>query len=184
MSTLDEYKQAIQANQTSNAHLYSNPKSDFESAMIRLTDTSPELEDFENYLRQRRKGSNGKYIKLGDPLMNENGINSILAIMDSLANKHSIMGYSDRKDIDRHIDFLADNLAKILMINRHSYNITSTTRNIIFQKCIVLGYQILQRGLNEGDRRFWKGSVQEIKTTVDNHQPKGGLFSSINPFKR
>jgi hypothetical protein len=34
----------------------------------------------------------------------------------------------------------------------------------------------LNRAFNEGDRRFWKGSQQEIKQIVETQQKKKGMF--------
>jgi len=42
----------------------------------------------------------------------------------------------------------------------------------------------MKRSSEEGERRFWKGSVQEVHTRVENQAKKGGgLLGFINPWK-
>ena len=70
------------------------------------------------------------------------------------------------------------------MLNKKNYGINETTRSIIYHKAIVICDRILMRGLKGGDRSFWKGSVHEVKTTVDSSNKNKSLLSSINPFAK
>ena len=68
-------------------------------------------------------------------------------------------------------------LAKDLMVNRYEYEIDSpSARDRIFFTALTTAFITMKRAFEEGDRRFWKGSVQEVKTTVDSPQRKKGLF--------
>jgi hypothetical protein len=67
-----------------------------------------------------------------------------------------------------------------MMINRLNYGIaTLDTKSLIYHTIITNIYLTLKRPQDEGEKRFLRGSVQEIKTTVDNSSQKKGIFGRM-----
>jgi hypothetical protein len=76
------------------------------------------------------------------------------------------------------MDFLADTIAKDLMLNRYYYEIkNSSARDRIFYEVLATTFVCLRRAHGEGERKFWKGSQQEITTNIGGMQKKQGFLS-------
>jgi hypothetical protein len=94
------------------------------------------------------------------------------------------MSNIEKNDIPVLIEFVADPLIKDLMINMRTYGIENpAVRDKIFYTVLSIIFISLKRAYEEGDRRFWKGSVQEIHSKVEAQKQKGGLLSMLNPWK-
>ena len=158
---------------------YANPMSNYGSSILMLTSPKNSLYELELTYRGLRENKDGDFIKVGKPLMNEEGVNSVLGIAQSIINQVTILGNLNKTDIPSLMELLSDTLARDLMINKLRYEITdSTARDKIYFSTLSSAYITMKRAFEEGDRRFWKGSQQEIRTVVDNpNSKKGGLFS-------
>lgn len=161
---------------------YNTPLNQYGGSIVLLTNPENELFKLELTFRSAKQTDDGKIIQIGEPLMNEKGINSIIGIVQSIVSQVTIMSNLNRKEIDALRDFLADTLAKDLMINAKYYEIKSATaRDKIFHNAISMSYITMKRAYEEGDKRFWKGSVQEIHQTNDSNRGNG-IFSAFNPW--
>jgi hypothetical protein len=165
---------------------YANPMQHYGTAITTLTDPRRDLDKLELFLKGKKEGRNGETIFVSDPLMNDQGINSILGTVQSIASQTTVMGNMDKHEIPTMMDFLADTLAKDLMMNRVKYGITNATaRDSIYFAALSTAFSVMKRAFEEGDRRFWKGSQQDIRTTVvTDGNKKGGLFSRLNPWNK
>ena len=96
------------------------------------------------------------------------------------------MSNLNKDEIPMLMGFLGDTLARDLMINRVPYGIrTFASRDKIFFTALTTSFITMKRAYEEGDKRFWKGSVQEIQTTVSGGQKqKGGFWSALNPWSK
>ena len=112
--------------------------------------------------------------------MNEAGISSVMGQVQAILNQTTIMSNFDKKEeIWLLIDFLADTLAKDLMINRVNYNINSAaSRSKIYFIAISSTYICMKRAFMQGERGFWKGTEQNIRQIIDNQNSSGGGFFS------
>ena len=163
---------------------YQSPMHQYGSAIILLTNPENELHRMELTFRGMKLDDEGTAKQIGIALMNDNGVSSVIGTIQSLVNQISIMSNLDKKNISNLIDYIGDTLAKDLMINRISYGIVSVTaRDKIYQTALSTSFITLKRAFEEGDKRFWKGSVQEIRTSNDN-QKSGGFLSSLNPWRK
>jgi len=155
---------------------YSSPMHNYGGSILMLTNPDNEIYKLELSMRGERVNKDGEAIKVGQPLMNEQGINSIIAQVQALVNQVTIMSNLDDNDIPILMDFLGDSLAKDLMLNRVNYEMTdAAARDKIFFEALSTTFVCLRRAYKEGDKRFWKGSQQEITTRVENGQKKGLL---------
>ena len=162
---------------------YSSPMHNFGSSIITLTNPESSLYKMELTLRSMILDSEGTPTKVGDPLLNEIGINSVIGIVQSIVSQVAIMSNFSKDDVPVVLDYLADTLARDLMISRRVYDIVSpTVRDKIFFTVLMSAFVVLKRGLDEGDRRFWKGSQQEIVSRVESsggNQGKGWLGKAL-----
>lgn len=160
------------------------PMYNFGSSILYLTNPDSELFKMELTLRGQRTDKDGNVKNIGGPLLNEEGINSVIGMVQTIVNQCTVMSNLKKTEIPMLIDFLADTLAKDLMINRKKYEMSYASRNKIFFAVITSAFITMNRALEEGEKRFWKGSVQEIKSTVESSMPNRGIMSRINPWGR
>lgn len=163
---------------------YSSPMDRFGSSILLLTNPANELYKLELTLRSKKETQEGNVVEIGPPLLNDKGISSILGICQSLINQVTIMSNLTKTEVSGLMDFLGDTLARDLMMNKEDYGIESnTTRDRIYFSVLSSAFITLKRAYEEGDKRFWKGSVHEIQTRVDRGE-KAGILSRLNPFSK
>lgn len=159
---------------------YMSPMQQYGSSIILMTNPESELQKMELTLRSMRLDSEGNPVAAGEPLMNDKGVSSILGTVQSIVNQVTIMSNLDNDEIESLMMFLADTLVRDLMVNRVTYKIKSfAAREKIFFTCMSSAFITMKRAFEEGDKRFWKGSVQEIRSTTESEPRKGGIFSNI-----
>lgn len=164
---------------------FTNPRNMYGSAITTMTNPESELHKMELTFRNARIDSNDNIIEGDQPLMNEYGINSIIGIVQSVVNQVTIMSNVTKAEIEPIMEFLSDTLARDLMINRVEYKInTLAARDKIFFTALTTSFLTLKRAFEEGDKRFWKGSVQEYRTSVDNGGNNKGILSKLNPWSK
>jgi hypothetical protein len=159
---------------------YASPMYNYGSSILLLTNPQNELHKLELTFRALQEDDDGNVKNMGDPLMNEKGISSVLGQAQALINQDTVMSNLDKMDIPLLMDFLGDTLAKDLMMNRINYEIkTAGARDKIFFETLALTYITLRRAYLEGDKRFWKGSQQEITTRVEGNTQKGSMLGKL-----
>lgn len=157
-----------------------SPMYNYGSAIMSMTRTDDVLYQVEMMLRNQREDAQGNVIPYGEPLLNEQGINSVLGFIQALANQLTVMSNIDKGDIPILIEFVADPLIRDLMINMRAYEIKNeAVRDKIFYTVLSIIFVSLKRALEEGDRRFWKGSVQEIHSKVEAQKQRSGLLGML-----
>ena len=155
---------------------YQSPMHNFGSSIILLTNPESELYKMELVWRSMYADKNGEVKKIGEPLMNDLGINSVLGQIQSIISQVTVMSNLNKNEIPMLIDFLGDTLAKDLMMNRCNYEIhTPAARDKIFFTSLTGAFICMKRAFEEGDKRFWKGSQQEITTRVEGSTQKKGF---------
>lgn len=163
---------------------YNAPMHQYGSSIILMTNPENELYKMELTFRSMKLDGEGNPVSSGEPLMNDYGVSSVIGTVQALVNQVTVMSNLEKNDVPMLMDFIGDTLAKDLMCNRRAYDINSqSARDKIFFTALSTAFVTLKRAYEEGDRRFWKGSQQEITTRVDSIQPKGSFLSKFNPFK-
>jgi len=175
MNTEAEQQQQIPYNLTA-------PSNNYGGSIIYLTNPENELRKLELTLRNAVENEKGEVVIKGEALLNEDGIRSVMGIMQSIVNQVTIMSSLQDWEVVSLTDFLADTLARDLMVNRNTYEITNASARDKIYFCALSTARItLNRGRNESDKKFWKGSTQEITTRIDSEQKRG---FSLFPFGR
>ena len=168
------------------ANYFLNPLQSMGSTVLLLTSPDDNLRRLELCFRNMRENNNGEAIAITDsfgltipPLMSERGVISVLSMVQSILSRVTMLSNLDQKEIMALIDYLADTLARDLMINREAYCISDiSVRDKIYFGTLTQSYICMKRAFEEGDRRFLKGSQQEITTKVQ-QEAQGGMFSRM-----
>jgi len=157
-----------------------SPMNNYAGTIVVMTNPSGELRKLELTLKSMVEDSKGNFRIIGEPLMNELGVNSVLGQVQSIVNRNTIMSNLDNHEVSALMEFVGDTLARDLMMNRETYGIkSSASRDKIYFSSLSSAFVVLKRGFEEGDKRFWKGSQQEITMRNDGMQQKKGLFGRV-----
>jgi uncharacterized protein YkvS len=158
---------------------YQHPINQFSGSIVLLTNPQNELHKLELTLRGLMEDAEGKMVVSGEELLNAKGVASVLGMIQSVVSQITIMSNFKDQDISKLIMLLGDTMNKDLMLNREYYEIkNASSRDKIIMVCMQNAYITLKRGLDEGDRRFWKGSTQEITQRFAGEQSKSKGFLS------
>ena len=156
---------------------YQSPMHNFAGSIILLTNPENELYKLELTLRGLVEAQ-GELIPRGEALLNDEGVRSVLGQAQAIVNRVTVMSNLEARDIEALMDFLADTIAKDLMMNRVFYGVrNASARDRVFFEVLTSCFICMKRASEEGERRFWKGSQQEITTTIGGAQKKPGVLS-------
>ena len=162
---------------------YLSPRDQYGSSIETLTNPENEIERLKLSLMGFEIDKDGNMVKSGEPLMNKRGINSVIKTTQSVVNQVTILSNLDKDEIKKLMEFLSYTLAKDLMVNRVNYGIQSfSERSNIYSNVLTTSFITMKRAETEGlsDKKFWRGSVQELHSTVSsNQQKKGGWLSNL-----
>lgn len=148
-------------------------------SIILLTNPENELYKLELTLRGL-SDVRGQIVKAGEQLLNEEGVRSVLGQAQSVINRITVMSDLEDLEIQNLMDFLADTLAKDIMLNRVKYEIVNpSARDRIYSEVLISCFICMKRANEGGERSFWKGSQQEITTNIGGMPKKQGLLSKF-----
>ena len=171
---------------------YSSPMHNFQGAIVLLTNPNDDLYKLELALRGMTTDKNGNPTQTGEPLMNAEGIQSVLGQVQSLVSQATSMSNLKDPEISKlMVEQLGDAVIQDLMINSKKYGIKNhTARTRILTIVSNTAYITMKRALDEGERRFWKGSQQEVtmRTEGGRQSNSKGMLSGVggllsNTFK-
>ena len=149
-------------------------------SIVLLTNPENDLFKFELFLRGMVLDEQGNPKQVGDPLMNEKGISSLLGLLSTTVSQNTVMSNVDDKGIGILMELNADTVAQLLMMNRRRYEIKDfSIATTIMNAYVNKTYLTLRRPYEEGDRRFWKGSQQEITSTIKSDTQRKGILGLI-----
>lgn len=155
----------------------------YDSNIQTMTNPQFEIRELEMTLKNGYEDEEGKFVPFGKPLMNEAGIKAVIGLTKSIVNRNTHMSSFEKPQIYELIMFNGDALIKLLMMNRKTFEIeNSNMRNIIHAAAINTWFESFNRALDGGERRFWRGSQSDIRTTVVNEAKKQGILARFNPF--
>jgi hypothetical protein len=151
------------------------------SSMLQMTNPEGEMQKMELALRSQVVDKDGNPQQVGEPLLNEIGLSSVIGQVQAIVNQTTIMSNFDKNEIPILVDYLGDTLAKDLMINRVSYNIrTKAARSKIYYIALASAFICLKRAFEQGERGFWGRIQQEIKQYVEGgNSSQGGFFQKL-----
>ena len=112
-----------------------SPANQMGSAITTLTNPSDDLYKIELGLRNCIIDKDGNAKKVGQPLLNEDGVSSVISQAGAILNQITSMSNLGKKEeVVNMLDFLADSLAQDLMMNSRNYGINKKSANPIRTK--------------------------------------------------
>lgn len=171
---------SLHAENNSKATSFTSPMMNYASSIVTLTNPDSEVYKMELAFRGMILDKEGNPKPVAKPLMNEEGIQRIVGIVQSFVAQNSVWSNLDKHDVPNLMEFLYDTIARDLMMNEKKYEVLdSTSRDKIFFTSLSTAFMTLKRAYEEGEKRFWKGSQQEITTRVEGTKANKGILSSI-----
>lgn len=177
---MDQQIQAAQPQIKSNP--YASPMHQYGASIILLTNPENELYRLELTLRNAIADEEGKLQQYGDPLLNDEGIVAVLGMTQTILNQVTIMSNFSKYEIPQLMQFLNDTVARDLMMNRKRYDINDgSARDKIHFSVLTYAFIAMKRAFEQGEKKFWKGSQQDIRTEVvgANSQKRGWLQTAM-----
>ena len=161
---------------------FNSPMATYGSSIMLMTNPDNELYKTELAFRGLAMDDKGQIKQIGSPLMNNEGVNSVIGQIRGTVNQITIMSNLEKTDIEKMILFLGDTIIKDLMINNNVYQCSSiVARDKVHNIALETAFMCMRRAYNNGERGFWKSSQQEITTRVEggNLGKKNNMFSNI-----
>ena len=160
---------------------YLSPMQANQNSILILTNPENELFKLECTLKNVRIDVKGNPIQFNEPLMNELGVGSVLGQVQAIVSQITIMSNFEEKHIMALINFLGDTLARDLMMSQEKYAIkNSYDRDKIYFESLTCAFVTMMRAFEQGEKKFWKGSQQEITTRIEGGKPANkGFFNNV-----
>lgn len=161
---------------------YASPMYNHGSSIILLTNPDNELRELELDFRGLNIDDQGNIKQVTDPLMNEKGIKEVLKCARSIISQVTVFSNLTNTQIMALQDYLGDTLARSLIYSKKYGIKNKEARDTIYFSVLAKSFICMNRATEEGERRFWKGSTQEIITKSE--MPQTGLTSFLGWNKR
>jgi len=162
---------------------FQSPLNNIGGAILTLTNPENDLYKLELTLRGMKLDQDGNPVQTGEPLMNDVGISDIVGLTQSVVSQMTVMNDFKESHINNMMMDFADTLIRDLMWKRKKWGVKEgNDRNRIVFVCRMSAWNIMMRANSGGDRRFWKGTQQDIRTTVVNESQGKSIFSKLNPW--
>ena len=160
---------------------YASPLNMYGSSILQLTNPEHDLYKLELTYRGQVMDNDMNVKDIGRPLMNDEGICAVMGIIQTIVSQVTIMSNLDvKKEIPILMDLLGDTLSKDLMVNCTRYNLSPLDRDKVYSAALISSFICMKRAAETSisDKKFWRGSVQEISTRME--QPRQqGIFSKL-----
>lgn len=139
--------------------------------MITMTDPEEVVRRLEATYRGQVLDENGQYNGRYTQIMNEEGVSKIIGLIRSVVSRVTLMSFVDDHTYQQVMFEVGFALHKILMVNRVSFEINNNSdRELIKTSALTTCQFCILRALEGGERRFWKGTVQEFSYNVPNQE--------------
>jgi len=179
---MEQYEQPPMVQQLQSSP-YQSPMNNYGSSILYLTNPENEVFKLELTLRNQIQDKDGNIKTLGEPLLNDRGIGIIIGIVQPMVNQITIMSSLDtKKEIFPLILATSDTLIKLLATKYKEFDLNPCYRDMVLSSFNNITFICMKRAVSDGlsDKKFWRGSVQEIHQQVNGGKKKGILDRMFN----
>lgn len=132
-----------------------------QAAILEQTNPNHILYDLELKLRGKRIDYKGHIID-GAPIMNELGVNRMMAFMSCIINQNTILSSLEDKEISNIIIRIGDDIIDDLTLNWEDYGITDQImRDFIVNMILIPAFMSLKRAHHRNEKQWIGRSVIE-----------------------
>lgn len=133
-----------------------------QAAVIAQTDPKKSLSQVLEGFRGKIQDEHGSFVKIGKPLMNEEGISIIAGFLTPILNDSTRFGDVPNDSVVAHSQDIIDQITKNLGFHWREYDIANTSVNdIIISDLATIVRWALSRSENGGERRFLSSVILE-----------------------
>lgn len=139
--------------------------------MITMTDPEEVVRRLEATYRGQVADSSGNYTQKYVPIMNEEGTSKIIGLIRAVVSRVTLMSFVDDHTYQQVMFEMGMAMHKILMVSRVTFKLGSDAdRELVKTSALTTCQFCILRALEGGERRFWKGTVQEFSYNVPNQE--------------
>ncbi|MFP4019280.1 MAG: hypothetical protein ACOC44_18435 [Promethearchaeia archaeon] len=142
--------------------------------------------DLMEQLKQRLKGKmwderEGKYKKVGKELVNDEGVGSILSIVNFYINKNTQLSYFIPKEISMIMENFRKDLTDLFKLRHSDFDLDKEDMSLVHGCVSNFVWAALNRARYGGEKEFLQNSEQRV-IRHSGQEEKQGFLSKINPF--
>lgn len=168
------YDEAPVADQASNDITNPSMYSSLDPELIRyILDPDPLLQRLVLKLSRIRFNKETKsFVRVGDPLCNDEGINNLLSLLDVSSDKGVVLSNFQQEDIYRKMRRIGFTIVTEMVLNKERYEIREENMDLIFQMLMETAEAALRRAYKGDALKKLTGTMQ--RTEQVHTQAKGG----------
>lgn len=161
---------------------YMSPQAEQGNLFEKITNPEVILDQMQLSFKNVDVDKEGNLKPLGDPLANDKGINFVIGQSRSAISQTTILSNLPEYTIYNMGRYLSISLLRTLMVSRSDFNIKNfSARSTLYSTAIITSLTCMRRAEPEGlsDKKLIRGGVQEMHSTINAPQKKGGWISSL-----
>jgi len=153
------------------------------SLLSELTNPEQQIYEVELSLKGLGQDSEGKQIRVSEPLLNDEGVANMIRLIRSMVSRVMFVSNLTEEQIGKLTVELGWLISKDLVMNKLKYNVKEKDRSTIVTIILYPSFQSGNAALENGFRRFLKSGI--IETTINTQgqgmgkTSKGGGISSL-----
>lgn len=156
-----------------------NDQQTAQAAILQQTNPSAILYDIELKLRGKRLDIYNNIVDSGKPLMNDLGINRMLAFISSIVNQNTILSHLEDPEISKLIIRIGDDIIDDLTLNWTEYGIDDENMlDIILDMVVIPAFLSLKRAYRQNEKNWLNKTVVESITSAPKIPNKRESFLS------
>jgi len=171
-------EQYVQQPQQVGVSPFSTPMFALGGNLLKITDPSGLIENLELSLRNSFVDKDGNLVKLGEPLMNNEGVAIVLGRAKTAVTQNTVMSHLKELEASALMMSSQDGLIQLLMISKKRFSMDFSARSIVVDNFRMCVFPCLTRGRDADEKHFLGRTHQDITTTSVNQQ-RPGLLQSI-----
>jgi len=172
-------KEQLDAQQAGNASMMLQNQQETQAVLIEQLSPDKIIENIKLILEGSIRDEYGEIKKIGDPLMNQKGVNNLMISIRSVVNINTIMSAIREEKINEFMIDLMDEIIDDLTLNWKEYDIKNKSNLDKIEGIIKrMAYPAFMRSKEGGERIFLKGVTVENISSRPTFQPmkKEGFF--------
>ncbi len=143
-----------------------------EADLIEKTDPKVVVDNIEHFLAgEEYDEENLKWKETKIPLMNKQGVKSIMTDIRAVVNQNTILSNLDEKEINTIIIQLSDTIIIKLMQSWKEFEVSKPELNTIVLSILHMAYPALKRAWQQGERNWHKTVTRAELQTIIREQP-------------
>jgi hypothetical protein len=158
-------------------HYANQQNNELNTLLSQLTDPEQEIYEIELSLKGKGLDNKGNIIKISEPLLNDEGVASMIRIVRSMVSRVMFMSNLKEEQISKLTIELGWLISCDLIHNKAKYEVKNENRSQIVTIILYKSYESANSALENGFRRFLKTGIIEttINTQGQQKPPKQGF---------